>query len=70
MHTGDCIFFNSELGYGFLRRDDGGADLFCHFTALQMSGYKTLKKGDRVQFEIEVGPKEKPQAANVTKLST
>jgi len=64
---GSVKWFNNAKGYGFLGRDDGGADVFVHFSALSGEGYKSLQENDRVEFEIVAGQKG-PQAANVTKL--
>jgi cold shock protein len=60
---GTVKWFNNTKGYGFIGRD-GGADVFVHYTAIVGEGYKTLKEGDAVEFEIVQGPKG-PQAANV-----
>jgi len=62
---GVVIWFNNSKGFGFLKPDDGSADVFTHFSAIQCEGYKKLEQGQKVQFEIEQGPKGKPQAANV-----
>ena len=64
---GSVKWFNNAKGYGFLGRDDGGADVFVHFSALSGEGYKSLQENDRMEFEIVEGQKG-PQAANVTKL--
>jgi CspA family cold shock protein len=64
METGTIKWFNRTKGYGFIEREEG-EDVFVHFSAIQMDGYKTLNEGDKVQFEITDGPKG-PQAANVT----
>jgi CspA family cold shock protein len=64
---GGVKWFNNSKGYGFIGRDDG-PDVFVHYTAIVSEGYKTLKEGDKVEFEIVQGPKG-PQAANVIKLS-
>ena len=64
MPTGTVKWFNDAKGYGFITPDDGGEDLFAHFSAIQMSGFKTLKEGQKVQFEVTQGPKGK-QAANI-----
>ena len=64
METGTVKWFNRTKGYGFIEREEG-EDVFVHFSAIQMDGYKTLNEGDRVQFEITDGPKG-PQAADVT----
>jgi CspA family cold shock protein len=66
MPTGTVKWFNDAKGYGFITPDDGGEDLFAHFSAIQMSGFKTLKEGDKVQFEVTQGPKGK-QASNIQK---
>lgn len=63
--TGEVIFFSNQKGYGFLSRADGEKDIFVHFSAIDSDGYKTLKEKQQVSFEIEDGPKGKPQAANV-----
>ena len=64
---GTVKWFNNAKGYGFLGRDDGGADVFVHYSAIAGEGYKSLQENDRVEFEIVAGQKG-PQAANVTKL--
>ena len=66
METGTVKWFNRTKGYGFIARDDGD-DVFVHFSAIQMDGFKTLDEGDRVEFEITEGPKGL-QAANVSKI--
>lgn len=65
--SGKCVWFSSAKGYGFLSRSDGGAEVFCHFSAIQSEGYKKLDEGEEVTFSIETGPKGKEQAANVVK---
>jgi CspA family cold shock protein len=64
MATGIVKWFNDSKGYGFITPDGGGEDLFAHFSAINMAGFKTLKEGQRVSFEIAEGPKGK-QAANI-----
>jgi len=64
METGTVKFFNSQKGFGFITQD-GGNDVFVHFSAIQTEGYKKLTEGDRVTFEVEQGLKGE-QAANVT----
>lgn len=64
MATGIVKWFNDAKGFGFITPDGGGEDLFAHFSAINMSGFKTLKEGQRVSFEIAEGPKGK-QAANI-----
>jgi CspA family cold shock protein len=66
MATGRVKWFNSEKGFGFIVPDDGSDDVFVHFSAIAMEGYKTLEEGDRVSYEVTQGPKG-PQAANVTR---
>lgn len=63
METGTVAWFSSQKGFGFLKRKNG-PDVFCHFSAIDMDGYKTLNEGDMVEFEIEQG-KKGPQAAQV-----
>ncbi len=63
--TGKVKWFNNAKGYGFIGQD-GGADVFVHYTAIVAEGYKTLQEGDPVEFEIVQGQKG-PQAAHVTK---
>lgn len=67
MATGIVKWFNDSKGYGFITPDGGGEDLFAHFSAINMGGFKTLKEGQRVSFEIAEGPKGK-QAANIQTL--
>ena len=55
--TGTVEFFKDDKGFGFIRPDNGGNDVFVHHSSIQMDGFKTLKKGDRVEFEIENDPK-------------
>lgn len=64
MTTGIVKWFNDSKGFGFITPDDGTEDLFAHFSAIQMGGFKTLKEGQKVQFDIMQGPKGK-QAANI-----
>ncbi|RTZ74749.1 MAG: cold-shock protein [Gammaproteobacteria bacterium] len=57
MPSGVVKWFNNAKGYGFVTPDDGNEDVFVHFSAIEMEGYKTLKEGQAVEFEIEQGPK-------------
>ena len=63
--TGVVKWFNDAKGFGFVTPDNGGEDLFAHFSAIEMNGFKTLKEGQKVAFEITQGPKGK-QAPNIT----
>jgi CspA family cold shock protein len=65
MPKGKVVWFNSAKGYGFLRGENGGDDIFVHFSALNMDGYKELKADQVVEFEVVPGAKG-PQAENVT----
>lgn len=64
MATGTVKWFNDAKGYGFITPDDGGEDLFAHFSAIKMVGFKTLKQGQRVTFDLKEGEKGK-QADNI-----
>jgi len=66
--TGTVKWFNGDKGYGFISRE-GGADVFVHYSAIQGdSGYRNLQEGQKVEFNVEKGPKG-PQATNVSMLS-
>ncbi|CAM1502633.1 Fc.00g074090.m01.CDS01 [Cosmosporella sp. VM-42] len=61
---GKVKWFNQDKGYGFIEREDGGADVFVHFSQIEGGGYKTLEDGQQVEFEVKDGNKG-PQAAHV-----
>lgn len=63
--TGAVKWFNESKGFGFIQRDDGGKDVFVHFSAIAGNGFKTLAEGQRVEFEVTDGQKG-PSAVNVT----
>ena len=67
MAKGTVKWFNPEKGYGFISQE-GGEDLFVHWSEIQMDGYKTLDEGAAVEFEITKGDNGKLQASNVVKL--
>lgn len=66
MNNGTVKWFNSQKGYGFITNDNGGEDIFVHFSAIESNGFKNLEEGQRVTFDIEKDPKSnKIKAANV-----
>jgi cold shock protein len=65
MAQGTVKWFNGEKGFGFITPDDGGKDLFVHYSELQGSGFRSLEENQRVQFDVEQGQKG-PQAVKVT----
>jgi len=67
MATGTVKWFSDDKGFGFITPDDGGRDLFVHFTGISGDGYRSLAEGAKVSYEAEEGPKG-PKAVNVTKL--
>jgi cold shock protein len=68
MATGTVKWFNDAKGFGFITQDGGGEDVFCHHTAIQADGFRTLAEGQKVQFDVNRGPKGL-QAANVRAVS-
>jgi len=65
--SGTVKWFNSEKGFGFIQQDDGGADVFVHYSAIASSGYRELTEGQKVEYEVTQGQKG-PQAENVRAL--
>ena len=68
MAIGTVKWFNNAKGYGFILPDGGGEDLFAHFSAIQSSGFRSLKEGQKVEFDIVQGPKGK-QASNIAPIA-
>ncbi len=64
MAAGTVKWFNESKGFGFITPDDGGKDVFAHFSAIQADGYRTLTEGQKVTYDVENGPKG-PQATNI-----
>ena len=68
MATGTVKWFSAEKGYGFITPDEGGKDVFVHYSAIQAEGYRSLNEGQKVEYEVVQGQKG-PQAANVKIMS-
>jgi len=68
MATGTVKWFNDAKGYGFITPDEGGKDVFVHFSAIEASGFESLAEGDKVEFEVVQGQKG-PQAADVKRAT-
>ena len=66
MTQGTVKWFNADKGFGFIE-DEGGEDVFAHFSAIQTEGFKSLEEGQKVEFSVENGQRG-PQAANIVKL--
>ena len=64
METGTVKWFNDAKGFGFITSDAGGEDLFAHHTEIRTDGFRTLKEGQKVSFEVKMGPKGR-QAADI-----
>ena len=64
MAQGTVKWFNAEKGFGFIAQEDGGDDVFVHYSAIQTNGYKSLDENQKVEFDLAQGPKG-PQAENV-----
>jgi len=67
MATGTVKWFNADKGFGFIAPDDGGQDLFAHFSSIASSGFRSLDENQKVEFDVEQGQKG-PQAANIRPL--
>lgn len=68
MHNGTVKWFNADKGFGFISDDNGGGDVFVHFSAIQSTGFRTLNEGQKVVYDIEPDPKDsgKMRAVNVS----
>lgn len=66
-HAGTVRWFNNAKGYGFLGREEG-ADVFVHYSAIEAEGYKSLREGDRVEYDVVEGDKGRPQASEVRRV--
>jgi cold shock protein len=69
MPTGKVKWFNESKGWGFIEPDEGGDDIFVHYSAITGEGFKTLKEGQQVEYELQDGKNGKQQAVNVKRVS-
>ena len=67
MATGTVKWFNADKGFGFIQPDDGSADVFAHFSSINSGGFRSLVENDKVEYDLEQGPKG-PQASNIQVL--
>ena len=70
MPTGTVKWFNQSKGWGFIVPDEGGDDVFVHYSAIQMEGFKTLKEGEKVSYDLKLGQNGKYQASNVVRMES
>ena len=69
MPTGKVKWFNESKGWGFIEPDEGGDDIFVHYSAIASEGFKTLKEGQKVEYELKEGKDGKQQASNVQRVA-
>ena len=66
--NGFVVWFNSARGFGFIKPDDNGPDIFAHYSDISVEGYKTLQKDQKVSYEVGVNKRGQPKAINITVL--